>query len=46
MDFSNYKTGKYKDFYSPSKYLVPGYFKDEACGECLLEFCGKKYFYL
>ena len=41
MDFSNYnKSNHYQSFYSMSKYLTPGYFKDELSGNFLLEFCG------
>lgn len=44
MDFSNYKTGPYSHFYNPDKYLTPGFYKDEAAGLYIFEFCGELLF--
>lgn len=47
MDFSNYKSStNYSEFYSAEKYLVPGYFKDEADGEYIIEFVGEINLYI
>ena len=41
MDFSNYKnTGHFSHFYSPEKYLTPGFMKDESNGLYINEFVG------
>ena len=41
MDFSNFKnTGHFRDFYSPEKYLTPGFMKDESNGMYIYEFVG------
>lgn len=38
MDFSNFKPDH--EFYETSHQMVPGYWKDENAGACVLEFCG------